>query len=259
MKIATWNVNSIRVRRERLLAWLSTHKPDVLCLQEIKVLDEAFPRDEIVAAGYECHTFGQKTYNGVALLVRRGIEVQDVKRGMLDDVDDPQARLIDAKINGVHVICVYVPNGSEVGSPKYEYKLAWYERLGRYLKTHHHVDEPLVLCGDFNVAPDDRDVAQPEQWKDSVLCHPTMRQALENLVQFGLVDLFRQVQPEGGHYSWWDYRMLAFPKNNGLRIDLVYATPTLAKRCSAVTIDRDERKGEGPSDHVPVMAEFISA
>jgi len=254
MKIATWNVNSIRSRLERLLAWLEKARPDVVCLQELKVTDDAFPAEEIREAGYYAVVHGQKTYNGVAILARA--EPTGVERGLDDGVDDPQARLIAAELGGVRVVNVYVPNGQAVGSEKHAYKLAWMQRLRRYLDQRHDPAAPLVLCGDLNVAPDDADVAVPELWAGSVLCDPATRAAFESLRGWGLVDVFRQRHPEGGVYSWWDYRMLAFPKNDGLRIDHILATEPLARRCTDAMVDRDQRKGTKPSDHAPVVATF---
>jgi exodeoxyribonuclease-3 len=254
MKIVTWNVNSVRVRQERLLRFLERHAPDVVCLQELKVETEGFPREAIAAAGYHAAVFGQKTYNGVAILSRK--EPEDVRRGLCDEVEDPQARLISARIDGVRVFSVYVPNGATVGSDKYEYKLRWLERLRTFLAKHHAPDEPLALCGDFNVAPDDLDVARPDEWRDSVLCHETVRKALADVCAWGLSDPFRAKHPEGKVYSWWDYRALGFQKNNGLRIDHVLVTAPLAGRCTAALVDREERKGKDASDHAPVVLTF---
>jgi exodeoxyribonuclease-3 len=254
VKIATWNVNSVRSRLERLLSWLAKVEPDIVCLQELKVTDDAFPLEPIRDAGYHAAVCGQKTYNGVAILARA--EPANVERGLGDDVDDPQARLVAADVAGVRVISAYVPNGQVVGLEKYTYKLDWLRRLKEYLEQRFQPSEPLVLCGDFNVAPDDRDVANPEKWAGSVLCHQTVRDALEDVRSWGLTDVFRQHHPEGGIYSWWDYRMLGFPKNDGLRIDHIFATKPLAGRCTGAQVDRDERKGQKPSDHAPVIATF---
>lgn len=254
MRIATWNVNSIRARRERLLAWLERHEPDVLCLQELKVTDDKFPYDEVREHGYHAAVFGQKTYNGVAILSRT--EPEEVVRGMDDGADDPQARFIVARIGEVTVASAYVPNGDRPGTDKFEYKLQWLKRLRTWLDQHHGASEPLALCGDLNVAPDDKDVAFPEQWAGTVLCHDQARSALEHVREFGLHDVFRKHHPDGGVYSWWDYQMLAFPKGNGLRIDHVFATEPLAKRSRDASVDRDERKGKKPSDHAPVIVEF---
>lgn len=252
MKLATWNVNSIRARQERLARWLDQNQPDVLCLQELKVVDAEFPRELVEAAGYHAAVFGQKTYNGVAILGRT--EPSRVRRGLGDE--DPQARLLAAEVAGVHVVNVYIPNGQTVGSDKWAYKLAWMRRLAEYLDAHYKPSDPVVLCGDFNVARDDLDVARPDNWADSVLCHPDAREQLETIRRWGLIDVFRQMHPEGGLYSWWDYRMLGFAKNNGLRLDHIFATAPLAERCRAAEIDREERKGEKPSDHAPVIAVF---
>lgn len=254
MKIATWNVNSIRARHDRLLAWLERYEPDVLCLQELKVTEDVFPYQAVTDAGYVASVFGQKTYNGVAILSRS--EPTTVIRGMGDGDADPQARLITVDIGGVTVISAYVPNGKEVGDEKYAYKLEWLSRLREFLAASFSPDSPVILCGDLNVAPDDDDVAHPDQWADSVLCHQDARDALGRIMDWGLVDVFAAHNPDRGVYSWWDYRRLAFPKNDGLRIDHVLATSTMAERCSAASIDRDERKGDKPSDHAPVIAEF---
>lgn len=257
MKVATWNVNSIRVRLPRLLAWLGAHAPDVLCLQEIKVPEADFPAEELRAAGYYAAVHGQRTYNGVAILSRAPAE--DVQAGLGDGAEDAQSRLLSARIDGVRVYSAYFPNGGEVGSDKWSYKLAWMERLRVHLRSHADPSEPLLLCGDFNVAPDARDVARPEEWDGTVLCHPEARAALQRLADWGLGDTFRQHHAEGGFYSWWDYRQLGFPKNNGLRIDHVFATAPMTARCRAASIDREERKGKQPSDHAPVVAEFGAA
>jgi exodeoxyribonuclease III len=254
VKLATWNVNSVRAREERLLAFLERQQPDVVCLQELKVSEAEFPLDALERAGYRAAVFGQRTYNGVAILSRA--ELDEVERGLGEAIDDGQARLIRARTLGVRVLCAYFPNGQVVGSPKYEYKLAWMRALGEHLRRHHDPAEPLALCGDFNVAPDERDVDRPDEWKDSVLCHADARAALEEIRAWGLLDVFRRHHQEGGLYTWWDYRMLGFPKNNGLRIDHVWATPPLARRSTAAEVDRDERKGKRPSDHAPLIATF---
>ena len=257
MKIATWNVNSVRARADRLLRWLATHSPDVLCLQELKVQDADFPFDMLRAAGYEAAAHGQKTYNGVAILARTA--PADVERGFGDGGDDTQSRLIAARVAGIRVVSVYIPNGQEVGSEKWVYKLEWLRRLRAWLDRRCRPDEPIVLCGDFNVAPEAKDVHDPAAWEPTVLFHPEARAALESVRAWGFTDTLRLHRQEDGLYSWWDYRMLAFPKNNGLRIDFVLATAPLAQRCNAASIDRDERKGTLPSDHAPVIAEFREA
>jgi exodeoxyribonuclease-3 len=252
MKIATWNVNSIRARLDRLRAWLEKAQPDVVCLQEVKVTEAAFPYDAVREAGYHAAVYGQKTYNGVAILSR--VEAADVHRGMDDGVEDPQARFLAARVGAIQVISAYIPNGQMVGSAPYAYKLDWLRRLRTFLERHFTPATPLVLCGDFNVARDERDVAEPAAWEETVLFHRSSRTAMEELLGWGLVDVHRRQHPEGRLYSWWDYRMLAFPKNNGLRLDYIFATQPLAARCAAAEIDRQERKGEKPSDHAPVIA-----
>jgi exodeoxyribonuclease-3 len=254
LTIATWNVNSIRARRERLLRWLDSREPGVVCLQELKVRDEDFPFEVLREAGYHAAVVGQKTYNGVAVLTRE--EPEHVQRGLGDGVDDPQARFVAVRVAGIDVVSVYVPNGGELDSEKCAYKLEWTRRLRAWLDGHHAPTDRLALCGDFNVAPEVRDVANPEAWEESVLFHPEMRAALEHVRDFGLVDTFRLHHEEEGLYSWWDYRMLAFPRNQGLRIDHILASPPLAERCVDAWIDRQERKGKQPSDHAPVVAVF---
>lgn len=254
MKIATWNVNSVRSRLDRLVRWLHKAEPDVVCLQELKVTDEAFPYEPIREAGYYAAVHGQKTYNGVAILSRS--EPSNVQNGLDDDVDDPQARLIAAEVDGVVVMSAYIPNGQSVGSEKWAYKLGWMRRLRHYLEERFDPSVPLLLSGDFNVARDDLDVANPAKWSGTVLCHQDARAALQEICEWGLTDVFRARHPEGNIYSWWDYRMLGFPKNDGLRIDHIFATAPLAALCTHAEIDRDERKGPKPSDHAPVIASF---
>lgn len=254
--LATWNVNSIRARRDRVLAWTERVRPDILCLQEIKVTEEHFPFADFDAIGYEAAVYGQKTYNGVAILSRTPI--CDIRRGLDDGVDDPQARLLDAVVADQRVLCVYVPNGREVGSDKYDYKLAWLERLRGYLERTASPEEALLVCGDMNVAPERRDAAFPDQWEGSVLCHEDARTALARVRAWGLADLYRELHPDGTEYTWWDYRMLAFPKGNGVRIDHMLGTRTVADRSRRIWVDRDERKGTKPSDHAPVVLELGS-
>jgi exodeoxyribonuclease-3 len=254
MKLATWNVNSIRARQERVLAWLATARPDVVCLQELKVTDDAFPVDAIRSAGYTAVVHGQKTYNGVAILSRE--EAAEPERGFGDGGDDGASRLVAARFGPLHVVSAYVPNGSEVGSDKWAYKLAWLGRLRGWLDRRFAPTELVALCGDFNVAPEARDVRNPEKWEGSVLFHPEARAALENVRAWGLADAFRLHHQEGGAYSWWDYRMLGFPKDDGLRIDHVLLSEPLARRCRGAEIQRNERKGKQPSDHVPVVVEL---
>ncbi len=256
MRIATWNVNSIRARLQRLLAWLERDRPDVACLQEVKATEAQFPFDPLREAGYHATVYGQKTYNGVAILSRRPPE--EVLRGLRDG-EDPDARLVAARFGTTWVVNVYVPNGATVGSEKWAYKLRWLAELRTWLQARFSPEEPLALCGDFNVAPEDRDVHDPSRWARSVLCHPEAREAMEAVRRFGLVDAFRRHHEEGGLYTWWDYRGGAFWKGHGLRIDHVWATEPLALRSTAAHIDRDERKGKGASDHVPLVVDFDEA
>ena len=254
MKIATYNVNSVRARLTRLLAWLSKERPDVACLQEIKATDDDFPRLEIEALGYQAAVHGQRTYNGVAILSLRPLD--DVRRGLDGETPDAEARLLSARVGDVRVLSVYVPNGQTVGSEKWEYKLEWMERLRGHLVASYEPGTPLVVCGDFNVAPEDRDVARPDEWRNTVLCHPDARAAWRRLVDWGMVDAVRLHHTGDGPYTWWDYRRLGFAKNNGLRIDHLLATRPLADRCTGAYVVRDERKGPLPSDHAPLVAVF---
>jgi exodeoxyribonuclease-3 len=252
VKFASWNVNSIRARQERLLALLERHDLDVVGLQETKVVPESFPHEELRAAGYECAVAGQKTYNGVAILARR--ELAGVATAFDDGGDDSEARLVAASVDGIWFVCVYVPNGQRVGSEKYAYKLEWMARLRRFLDKVADPSLPVVVFGDFNVAPTDIDVHDPEAWRDQVLCSDPERAALRDLLGWGLHDAFRHLNPDAVAYSWWDYRQLGFPKNRGLRIDHVLVTRPVLERLREVRIDRDERKGKQPSDHAPVLA-----
>lgn len=254
MKIAAWNVNSVRARLDRLVDWLKSAQPDVVCLQELKCADAEFPMEAVREAGYHAAVHGQKTYNGVAILAKT--EPTDVVRGLSDGVDDSHSRLIAATVNGVRVLSVYAPNGQEVDSPAYQYKLEWYARLRRYLDARHKPGEPLVLCGDWNVAPEDIDTWDPALWEGQTLFTVRERTALKHLCAFGLTDTFRELHPTEQRFSWWDYRMLAFPKNKGLRIDHIFATAPMAERLVAADVDREARKGKQPSDHAPVWAEF---
>jgi exodeoxyribonuclease-3 len=254
MRLATWNVNSIRAREERVLRWLEARRPDVVCLQELKVTDEAFPFEALRERGYHAAVRGQKTYNGVAILSRTAL--REVEKGFGDGEDDAEARLVAARIDDVHVISVYVPNGAQVGSDKWAYKLEWLGRLRSWLDRRFAKDAHVALCGDMNVAPEARDVHDPERWEPTVLFHPEARRAYQEVRDWGLVDAFRLHHDESGFYSWWDYRMLAFPRDRGLRIDHIVLSEPLARRCTAAAIDRDERKGKQPSDHVPVVVEL---
>ena len=254
MKVVTWNVNSIRARLERLEAFLERHDPDVVCLQETKVQDEAFPEQAVKDAGYHVVFHGQKTYNGVAILTKS--EPEEVVAAFEDGEDDSEARLLAATVDGVRIVNVYVPNGKEVGHEKYDFKLRWLERLSEFIANDAAPDEELLICGDFNVAPGDLDVHDPKKWDEKILCSTPERDALEALTQWGLTDAFRHLYPDEIQFSWWDYRSLGFQKNAGLRIDLFLLSEPLLARCTDVIIDREERKGKGASDHAPVIAEF---
>ena len=254
MKLATWNINSIRAREARLAAWLDRERPDVLCLQETKVEDAGFPVAKLRDAGYEVATFGQRSYNGVAICARTPLA--DVARGLGDGEADEPARLVAATVLGLRVVCVYVPNGEDLASEKFPYKLAWYRRLRAFLERTSSPEAPLVVCGDMNVTADDRDVCAPEKWAGHIHGSETERAALAELRGFPLEDLYRKLHPDGRAYSWWDYRGVAFFKDQGLRIDHVYATASIAARCTACRIDRDARKGQDASDHAPVICDL---
>ena len=254
MRIVSWNINSLRKRQERLLAWLAETQPDVVCLQETKCTDEQFPAIDIRAAGYHSAFHGQKSYNGVAILSKE--EPHDIRAALCDEEEDPQARVIAATIAGIRVFSVYAPNGQAVGSPAYDYKLKWYGRLENCLRQNETAASDLVVCGDFNVAPKDEDVHDPALWRGAIMCSDGERAAFDHLCEVGLIDTLRLHHPEPGIFTWWDYRMLAFPKNRGLRIDAVLASQSLAARCTGAGVDREMRKGKEPSDHAPIWAGF---
>ena len=253
MKIASWNVNSLKVRLPQVLDWLAIQAPDALCLQETKLEDKAFPFAEIEAAGYRALHHGQKTYNGVAILARE--ELTEVARG-IPNFDDPQARVIAATVAGVRVVCVYVPNGQAVGSDKFEYKLKWLRALRDWLTGELQRHPRLALLGDYNIAPEDRDVYDPIAWQGQVLCSEPEREAFRALTELGLADAFRLFDQIDKGFTWWDYRMMAFRRNMGLRIDHILLSPALAAECTACGVDKAPRKLERPSDHAPVIAEL---
>lgn len=253
MKIATWNVNSMKVRLPHVLEWLAANGPDVLVLQEIKQLTEAFPAADLREAGYESLANGQKTYNGVAVISRSTPEDPVLE---LPDLDDPQRRVLATTIDGVRVVNLYVPNGQAVGSEKYEYKLGWLDALRRQVAAELAEHADCILLGDFNIAPDDRDVHDPAAWEGKVLCSEPERDALGRLLELGFADAFRNFDQEEKSFSWWDYRAAALRRNMGLRIDLILATSGLIDRCTACRIDVEPRRLERPSDHTPVIAEF---
>jgi len=286
--VATWNVNSVLARLEVVRRWLGEARPDVLCMQELKCTEERFPAAEFAELGYSSAVNGQPTYNGVAILSRQHVE--DVRRGMPTDEGGAHARLVAARIKGVEVVNVYVPNGQAVGTDKYRFKLEWLKRLRAFLEEEFWADDELLLCGDFNVAPEDRDVHDPELWRGHVLFsrpereaiegvrgwgfedafrlhHPELwrghvlfsrpeREAIEGVRGWGFEDAFRLHHPEGGQFSWWDYRQGAFRRNAGLRIDHIWVSEPLARRCKRAWIDKGPRGWERPSDHTPVVAEF---
>jgi len=253
VRIATWNVNSLRVRLPQLIEWLQANPVDVIGLQELKLPDEEFPREAIAAAGLQAAWSGQKTYNGVALLA--GSALQDVSTG-IPGLDDPQRRVIAATVGGLRVINVYVPNGQAVGSEKFAYKLDWLQRLAAHVAAELSRYPQLALVGDFNIAPADIDVHDPAKWEGSVHVSAEERSALGALLDLGLVDTFRLFEQPPATFSWWDYRMGAFRRNHGLRIDLVLASKALAARCIGCHVDRTPRGWERPSDHAPVVAAF---
>ena len=258
LKLATWNVNSLNVRLPRLLDWLAAEKPDAVCLQETKTEDAKFPHRELAEAGYASHFCGQRTYNGVALLVRAGAgEAKDIVTA-LPGFDDPQKRVIAATVARLRIVCLYVPNGQAVDSDKYRYKLDWCRAATAWLHDELERHPALAVAGDFNVAPEDRDVHDPELWRGQVLFSDPERAVFRDWLALGLSDSFRLFDQPEKSFSWWDYRQLAFPKNRGLRIDHILLSAPLAAKCTACRIDRNARKGERPSDHAPVIAEITA-
>jgi exodeoxyribonuclease-3 len=253
MKLAAWNVNSLKVRLDQVLDWLGQHKPDALCLQETKLEDANFPVEAFREGGWQVAHTGQKTYNGVAIVSPHAID--DVQVGIPGFADE-QKRLIAGTVNGVRVICAYVPNGQAVGSDKYAYKLAWLEALHDWLKGEVCTHAPLALLGDYNIAPEDRDVHDPALWAGQVLCSEPERAAFRGFQALGLIDSYRLFEQPPATFSWWDYRQGGFRRNLGLRIDHVLLSPALASRCTAAGIDTAPRKHERPSDHAPVWAEI---
>jgi len=253
MKIATWNVNSLKVRLPHVLDWLAASDADILCLQETKTTDENFPVAEISAAGYQVVYSGQKTYNGVAIISKQ--PATDIVTD-IPGLDDPQRRILCASIVGIRVLDLYVVNGQEVGSEKYAHKLYWLEKVAAYINDQLQQHERFVVVGDFNIAPEDRDVHDPEAWHERILCSTPERQALQQIIDLGLADTFRLFDQPEGSYSWWDYRAAAFRRNRGLRIDLILASQSLSGTCSTCVIDKEPRSMERPSDHAPVVADF---
>lgn len=256
MRLATWNVNSLAVRLPQVLAWLEAHPVDVLVLQETKLTDDKFPHAEIEAAGYAVQWFGQKTYNGVALLSRSG--ATDVVHN-IPGLGDEQARVIAGTVDGVRTIGAYCPNGQAPDSDKFAYKMRWFDALHGWLREELARHPQLVLMGDFNIAPEDRDVYDPVAWAGQILCTPEERAQFQRLLGLGLVDAFRLFEQPPKSWSWWDYRNLAFRKNQGLRIDHILVSPALQARVAACSIDKLPRKNERPSDHAPVIVELTPA
>ena len=253
MKIASWNVNSLKVRLPHVLDWIADASPDVLALQETKLVNENFPREEIEAAGYQVAFSGQKTYNGVALLSREPMVdiITDIP-----GLEDPQRRILGATIGNLRVLNLYVVNGQMIDSDKYAYKLEWLDKVRDYIAEDMQQHEHYVVLGDFNIAPDDRDVYDPAIWHDRVLCSEPEREALQAILDLGFEDTFRLSEQPEGIFSWWDYRQAAFRRNRGLRIDLILANKSLAAKCLQSNVDRTPRTWERPSDHAPVFAEF---
>lgn len=257
MKIATWNVNSLNVRKQHVLDWLARDGADVLCLQELKLPDEKFPRDDLAAAGYRSWFAGQKTYNGVAILARDTLpfDEADVVRN-IPGFDDTQQRVIAVTIDGTRIVCAYFPNGQSPESDKFVYKLQWLDALHAWLKEELQRHPRLALLGDFNIAPHDQDVHDPSKWVGQNLVSPQERAHFEQLLALGFVDAFRRFEQPEKSFTWWDYRMFAFRRNAGLRIDHILLSPALAATCTACTVDREPRTWEQPSDHTPVIAEI---
>lgn len=254
MKIATWNVNSVRMRLGRVEEFLNSHQPDVLCLQEIKCQTEVFPQNFFSELGYSAAVLGEKKYNGVAILSR--LNMDDISVGLGDEELDAQSRVISADIDSTRVICVYIPNGADLAGDKYPFKLRWLKRLRAMLEEKYSPAQKLIICGDTNVILHDDDAANMPPWRETGIGCDEVREYFALVTQWGLDDVFRQKHPEGGVFSWWDYRHLSFPKNRGLRIDHILATSPLAASCSSCEVAREFRKGEKPSDHAPVIADF---
>mgnify|MGYP001208294565 CR=1 FL=1 len=255
MLVATWNVNSIRARLERFILWLELVQPDVVCLQETKVEDHAFPLEPIEKLGYNLAVNGQKTYNGVALISR--YEIDDIKHSFDSDLDTYGARFISGMIQGIRIMSIYAPNGAAVELEQYTRKLQWYELFMNYLEKQHSGEEKAIIGGDFNIAYRPIDIDRPADWQGSVLYNPEICAYLDRLIEMGFLDAFRLHQQEPGYYSWWDYRNLGFQTNNGLRIDYLFLSTNLSHLCDRAYIDREQRKGLKPSDHAPVLASFI--
>jgi exodeoxyribonuclease III len=255
MKLATWNVNSLKVRQQHVIDWLELSHTDVLCLQELKLPDEKFPRAELEAAGFRSWFAGQKTYNGVGILVRDGLQVDEVTVVRnIPGFEDPQQRVIAATIDGIRVISAYFPNGQAPGTDKFAYKLRWLEAMHNWVAGELATHPKLALLGDFNIAPEDRDVHDPKAWEGQNLVSPEERAAFAKFIALGLVDSFRKFDQPEKTFTWWDYRMFAFRRNAGLRIDHILLSAPLAANCTLCEVDKTPRKWDQPSDHTPVIA-----
>jgi len=253
VKIASWNVNSLRVRLPQVIDWLQKEQPDVLALQETKTTDDQFPAEAFDEIGYHVSYSGQKTYNGVSIISKHPVEdiVTDIP-----DLDDPQRRIMAASYGQVRILDLYVVNGSEVGSDKYDYKLDWLEKVRAYIEEDKKQHEHYVVLGDFNIAPDDRDVHNPKLWHERILCSTPERNALKAILDLGFKDSFRLFDQKEKTFSWWDYRGGGFDQNMGLRIDLILSSDSLSDKCQSSFVDVEPRKLDRPSDHAPVVAEF---
>lgn len=254
MKIASWNVNSLNVRLPHLQRWLDESKPDVVALQETKLEDAKFPEDALLELGYRSVFCGQKTYNGVAIVSRLPFDGDCLTA--IPGFDDPQKRVLAATVGGIRIVDLYVVNGEAVGSDKFDYKLRWLAAVREWLRAELAAHPNLVVLGDFNIAPEDRDVHDPKRWREKILCSTPERDALQSLLALGLHDSFRLFEADNGHYSWWDYRLAAFQRGWGLRIDLVLVSDALRARCVAAGIDTGPRAWERPSDHTPVWVDI---
>jgi len=254
MKVATWNVNSINIRHDQMLGWLAETGTDVLCLQETKCVDENFPYGPINDAGYQVAFFGQKSYNGVAILSKH--EIEDVQKGFHDDDEESPKRLIAATINGIRIVNTYIPNGTELWTDKFTFKLDWLQRLRKLFDETCDQAKDVLLCGDFNVAPDELDVWSIPVMQGKLHFSKPERAAIHHVKQWGFVDAFRKMNGDVQEFSWWDFRAGAWQRNHGLRIDHIWVSPSLAEKCTGCWIDKEPRQGERPSDHTPVVAEF---
>jgi exodeoxyribonuclease III len=256
MLIATWNVNSIAVRLEHIITWLKATRPDVLCLQETKTIDTKFPQDAFDKLGYNCEFFGEKTYNGVAII--SSSPLTKVQKGFLEESDTASKRFLQADCRGITFLNTYIPNGQAVGSDKYFYKLAWLESLQTHIENLNATEKSVVWCGDFNIAPDGIDTFDAQASSGQIMCSEPEREALQRLKNLGFADAFRLHQMEAGHYSWWDYRMGAFRRNMGYRIDHIWISKELVSKCLKCWIDKEPRSWERPSDHAPVIVELTA-